>query len=147
MRTTLILTATAVALVVTTTSLGAATPIVAKALAVGTSNAPMTLNVKPGAMVVDSITVAPGGSFGWHTHGSAVAAVVTGGTLTVFDPSVGNCKPFTVSKGQAFIEPANHIHLARNDGSKPATLYVTYLGVPKGALPNKPGTQPSGCSA
>ena len=147
MRTTLILAAAAVALVVATTSLGAATPIVAKTLAVGTSKAPMTLKVNPGAMVVDSITVAPGGNFGWHTHGSAVAVVVTGGTLTVFDPSVGGCKPFTVSRGQAFIEPANHIHLARNDGSKPATLLVTYLGVPKGALPNKPGTQPSGCSA
>ena len=147
MRTMLILTAAAVALVVATTSLGAATPIVAKALAVGTNKAPMTLKVKAGAMVVDSVTVAPGGNFGWHTHGSAVAVVVTGGTLTVFDPSVGGCKPFTVTKGQAFIEPANHIHLARNDGAKPATLYVTYLGVPKGTLPNKPGTQPAGCSA
>ena len=91
--------------------------------------------------------MAPGGNFGWHTHGSAVAVVVTGGTLTVFDPLVANCAPFKVGKGQAFIEPANHIHLARNDGTKPVTLYATYLGVPKTSKPNIPGQQPSGCSA
>jgi quercetin dioxygenase-like cupin family protein len=147
MKTMLLLAVGAAALVVATTSLGADTPIVAKAVAYGTIKTPITVKVRPGAMVVDSLTIAPGGNFGWHTHGSAVAVVVTGGTLTVFDPSVGGCKAFTVSKGQAFIEPANHIHLARNDGSKPATLYVTYLGIPEGALPNKPGTRPAGCSA
>jgi quercetin dioxygenase-like cupin family protein len=98
-------------------------------------------------MILDSITVNPGGNFGWHTHGSPVAVVVTSGTLTVFDPSVNGCAPFKVSKGQSFFEPANHLHLARNDGTTPATLYALYLGVPKGVQPNIPGTQPAGCNA
>lgn len=139
--------ATVAVLAVAAASMAADTPIVVKALGSGTLKTPMTLKVKPGAMAVDAITVNPGGNFGWHTHGSAVAVVVTGGTLTVFDPTIAKCKPFTVSKGQAFIEPANHLHLARNDGSKPVTLYATYLGVPKSAEPNHPATQPAGCNA
>jgi quercetin dioxygenase-like cupin family protein len=147
MKVKLLITAMATALVVAASSFGAEPPIVAKALAVGTSGSPTTLKVKPGSMVLDSIRVAPGGSFGWHTHGSPVAVVITGGTLTVYDPSVKGCAPFTVSKGQSFFEPANHLHLARNAGSKPATLYVFYLGIPKGAQPNMPGKQPAGCNA
>jgi quercetin dioxygenase-like cupin family protein len=147
MKVMLLATAAALALVVAASSFGAEPPIVAKALALGTSASPMTIKMKPGAMVLESITVAPGGNFGWHTHGSPVAVVVTGGTLTVFDPSVNGCAAFKVSKGQSFVEPANHLHLARNDGTKPATLYALYLGVPKGAQANLPGTQPAGCNA
>src|ERR1043166_8318236 len=130
MKVTLVIAAAAAALVLAAASFGAAPPIFAKALGAGTINAPMTLKVKPGAMVVDAITVQPGGNFGWHTHGAPVAVVVTAGTLTVFDPSIAGCKPFKVTKGMAFIEPANHLRLARNDSTKPASLYVTYLGVP-----------------
>jgi quercetin dioxygenase-like cupin family protein len=149
MKLTLGLAATAVAasLTLAAAATGAEAPIFAKAMAFGSIHSPQTLHVKPGAMIVDSITIAPGGDFGWHTHGSPVAVVVTGGTLTVFDPSVNGCAPFRVSKGQAFIEPANHLHLARNDGKVPVTLYATYLGLPKGALANHPGTQPYSCNA
>ena len=139
--------AAAAALVVAGPSVGAGAPIVAKALAVGTAKTPFTVKATAGSMIVESITIKPGGNFGWHTHGSAVAVVITRGTLTVFDPSVSNCAPFKVSKGQSFVEPAGHLHLARNDGTKPVTLYAFYLGVPKGVQPNKPGTQPSGCNA
>jgi quercetin dioxygenase-like cupin family protein len=139
--------AVSAALVTAAPSVGSDPPIVSRALGVGTLKTPFTVNARPGAMIVDSITIKPGGNFGWHTHGSAVAVVITGGTLTVFDPTIGNCAPFKVSKGQSFFEPANHLHLARNDGAKPVTLYAIYLGVPKGAQPNMPGTQPSGCNA
>jgi quercetin dioxygenase-like cupin family protein len=121
-------------------------PIVAKALAAGTMNATL-VHATTGAMVLDQITIAPGGNFGWHTHGSPVAVVVTSGTLTVFDPAVGKCAPFKVSKGQSFVEPANHIHLARNDTTKSVTLYAMYLGIPKNAGANVPAKQPAGCAA
>jgi quercetin dioxygenase-like cupin family protein len=147
MRTTLVVTAIAAALVAAATSLGAGPAVFAQPVAVGTIASPITVKVKRGPMVVTSIRVAPGGSFGWHTHGGAVAVVVTGGTLTVFDPSIDGCRPFTVSKGQAFVEPANHVHLARNDGTKPATLYATYLGIPSGARPNAPAAEPASCNA
>ena len=127
-------------------SLGGGQPIIAKALAVGNMKA-TTIHATTGAMVLESIKISPGGSFGWHTHGSPVAVVVTGGTLTVFDPAVTGCAPFKVSKGQSFVEPANHIHLARNDTKKPVTLYALYLGVPKAGAANIAGSEPAGCNA
>lgn len=127
-------------------SIGAGTPIVAKGLAVGTMRA-TTVHAKAGAMILETIKITPGGSFGWHTHGSPVAVVVTNSTLTVFDPAIAKCAAFKVSKGQAFIEPANHVHLARNDGTTPVTVYAMYLGLPKGANANAPATAPSGCNA
>jgi len=133
-------------LVTAAASAGANAPIVAKALAFGTMKAPIAVNLKAGAMVVDSIRVAPGGDFGWHTHGSAVAVVITSGTLTVWDPTVAGCAPQHYSKGAAFIEPAGHLHRARNEGTTPVKLYATYLGLPKGVQPNIPGKAPSGCS-
>ena len=147
MKNMVLLIAVATALVAATSSIGASVPVFAQAVGYGTIKTPMTLKVKPGAMAVESITVNPGGNFGWHTHGAPVAVVVTSGTLTVFDPSIGNCAAFKVSKGQAFIEPANHVHLARNDTTKKATLYATYLGIPKGIQANKPAEQPAGCNA
>ena len=127
-------------------SLGSDAPVFAKALAVGTMK-PTTIHATAGAMILDAITIKHGGSFGWHTHSSPVAVVVTGGTLTVLDPSVANCAPFKVSKGQSFVEPANHVHLARNEGSTPVTLYALYLGVPKGKAANVQAQRPASCKA
>ena len=122
-------------------------PIFAQAQAVGTIGSAFTVDVKPGAMVLDTITIQPGGSFGWHTHGSPFAVVVKKGTLTVLDPSVHSCVPFTVSKGEAFVEPAHHVHLARNDTATPVTVYAMYLGIPKGKESNIPEQAPAGSNA
>jgi quercetin dioxygenase-like cupin family protein len=147
MKVTLLISTVLAALVVATAAAAGKPPIFAQPRAVGTIKNPMTLKVKPGAMVLDTITIQPGGSFGWHTHGSPVAVVITSGTLTVLDPSIASCAPFKASKGIAFIEPAGHVHLARNETTKPVTLYAMYLGLPKGAQANRPAAQPTGCSS
>jgi quercetin dioxygenase-like cupin family protein len=127
-------------------SVAGAPPIVATPLAVGTMQA-TTIKAQTGSAILTSIKIAPGGSFGWHTHGAPVAVVVAKGTLTVFDPAVGNCKPFKVSKGQSFVEPANHVHLARNDTGTPVQVYAMYLGVRKPAQANVTVAEPNGCHA
>jgi quercetin dioxygenase-like cupin family protein len=134
------------ALVTAASSLATGQPIIAKALAVGKMQA-TTIHATSGAMILERYTIKPGGSFGWHVHGAPVAVVVTGGTLTVFDPSVNACAPFKVGKGQSFVEPANHVHLARNDGTRPATVYALYLGVPKPSDANIQKARPAGCNA
>jgi quercetin dioxygenase-like cupin family protein len=134
------------ALAVAAPSFAAGYPIIARPLAAGTMQA-TTIDATKGSMILESIKIAPGGSFGWHTHGAPVAVVVTSGTLTVFDPSVNSCTPFKVSKGSSFVEPANHVHLARNNGNKPVTLYALYLGIPTSAGANVPAVEPSGCNA
>jgi len=146
MKVKLIVLAAAAGLATAVPSFGAQAPIVAQPLAVGTLHA-TTIHAGSGVMVLDRITIAPGGSFGWHTHGSPVAVIVAAGTLTVFDPAVANCAPFKVSKGQSFVEPANHVHLARNDTKTPVRVYAMFMGLSKPALATKPATAPAGCSA
>ena len=136
----------ACALIVAVPSLAHGGPVVGHPLAKGTMQA-TTINAQAGSMIFEKITIAPGGSFGWHTHTAPVAVAVAAGTLTVFDPTVNSCAPFKVSKGASFVEPANHVHLARNDGTKPATVYALYLGVPKPSGTYIPKAEPAGCNA
>ncbi len=74
--------------------------------------------------------LAPGASFGWHFHRRPVVVAITAGTLTVYDSADPSCKASRYSAGQGFIEPAGHVHIARNEGTKPVSLYAVYLGVP-----------------
>lgn len=133
-------------LVAAAPSFGKNAPIVAKTIAAGKIQA-TTIQAQTGTTILQSYRVAPGGSFGWHVHGAPVAVVVASGTLTVFDPTVNDCKPFKVSKGMSFVEPANHIHLARNDGKRPALVYGLYLGLPKVSDVVHDESTPSGCNA
>src|SRR4051812_1322462 len=127
-------------------SFGHGKPILAKQIAVGKIQA-TTIQAQNGTTLLESYKVMPGASFGWHEHGAPVAVVVAAGTLTVFDPLVNGCKPFTVTKGQSFVEPANHLHLARNDGKTPALVYALYLGLPTLADVVHSESAPAGCGA
>jgi quercetin dioxygenase-like cupin family protein len=127
-------------------SFGGGVPITAQALAVGKMQATQ-IDARTGSVVLDRISIQPGGNFGWHTHPAPVAVVVMRGTVTVFDPTVNGCKAFTATKGQSFVEPANHVHLARNDGKTPVLLYAMYLGLPKAQLANVAAARPASCSA
>jgi quercetin dioxygenase-like cupin family protein len=125
---------------------GAQAPVTAQTLATGAIGA-TTFHVKAGGSALVQYTVAPGGSFGWHRHNAPVAVIVRQGTLTVLDPDVNKCSPFKVPKGASFVEPAGHVHLARNDGTTPVKVYAMYLGLPKGAATTVPASAPAGCSS
>jgi quercetin dioxygenase-like cupin family protein len=134
------------ALAAAASAAGAQAPVMATPLAAGTIQA-TTFHVKTGGAVLDRYTLAPGGSFGWHEHNAPVAVIVQQGTLTVRDPSIAKCAPFKVTKGMAFVEPAGHVHLARNDGATTAKVYAMYLGLPKSAPSTVPASAPAGCTA
>lgn len=73
------------------------------------------------------ITIAPGGSTGWHHHDGTLYAYLAHGTLT---HDLSNCAvDGTYHAGDTFVEPsgANHVHIGRNLGSTPAVLYVLYV--------------------
>ena len=72
----------ACALIVAVPSLAHGGPVVGHPLAKGTMQA-TTINAQAGSMIFEKITIAPGGSFGWHTHAAPVAVAVAAGTLTV----------------------------------------------------------------
>jgi quercetin dioxygenase-like cupin family protein len=131
-------------------------------IASGSARAPISAQVLGGAQVVKPLnvrvakssdllflkaTVQPGGSFGWHTHRSAVAVAILAGTLTLYDSSSANCAAEPMTAGHGFVEPANHVHLARNEGKTPVRLLVAYLGAPHGKTPDVPAAKPARCEA
>ena len=122
-------------------------PIKAQALAAAKLAQPISIKTsKPGNVVFVQVKVMPGGDFGWHFHRSPVVAAVTAGTLTLYDSSDPKCAPRRITAGNAFTEAANHVHLARNEGTKPVRVMVAYLGVPSGQKPDVPAKAPSQCS-
>ena len=94
-------------------------------------------------MLVTSITVDVGGTFGWHSHPGPVLVAVSKGTLTVYDATRHGCQRSTVTAGQAFVEDGHHVHLARNEGSGPVELNATFLARPGTTEFLK--TEPPGC--
>jgi quercetin dioxygenase-like cupin family protein len=77
--------------------------------------------------IVRQITIAPGGSTGWHWHDGRLFGVVEQGTLShnAADCSVDGVYP----AGSTITEPAgaNHVHIGRNLGPAPVVLDVLYV--------------------
>jgi quercetin dioxygenase-like cupin family protein len=92
--------------------------------------------------IVSDITIAPGGSTGWHTHQGEVFGIVKSGTLT---RNVADCSIESVSNpGDPVTDPtgADHVHIGRNLGTAPVVLEVTYIdlaGVPTADSAPNPG--------
>jgi len=99
----------------------------------------------PRDMLVTSITVDPGGSFGWHTHPGPVLVAVSKGTLAVYQSQGSHCPRSTVTAGQAFVEDGGDVHLARNEGSDPVELNAIFLARTGTTDFLTPVTQPTGC--
>jgi quercetin dioxygenase-like cupin family protein len=90
---------------------------------------------------VNNVTVAPGGTSGWHRHQGVVIVAVRSGELTRYSSS---CTKTTYAGGTAFTEGSSTV-LARNEGTTPVELVVTYL-VPEGRAHTLDRPNP-GCAA
>lgn len=91
---------------------------------------------------VVTLTIAPGGTTGWHTHpGFAVIAVSRGeGTLYSAD-----CSAETFQAGQAFVETADDPPTVfRNDSTEPVVITVSFFA-PRGAALRRDAPNP-GCA-
>ncbi|WP_369807357.1 cupin domain-containing protein [Mycobacterium sp. 852002-51057_SCH5723018] len=80
--------------------------------------------------ITRDITIAPGGSTGWHWHDGELVGVVKQGTLT---HNASNCSVDGVyNAGDAVVEPAgaDHVHIGRNLGAVPTILQVIYVDPP-----------------
>jgi len=90
--------------------------------------------------------IAPGGSFGWHSHPGPSLVVVKTGTLALYRANDPSCKPQIVEAGSGFVDAGGDIHVVRNEGSIEAVVYVMSL-VPHGAARKIDQPQPSNCPA
>ena len=100
---------------------------------------------KPVEVVTQRVTLAPGGTTGWHSHPGINFVSVVQGALTSYGT---NCKPRTISAGSGFTHSTRDVHVARNEGSTAAIFFVTYVKpAPEPRLPNAVDQQvPAGCS-
>ncbi|MBV8966421.1 MAG: cupin domain-containing protein [Mycobacteriaceae bacterium] len=93
--------------------------------------------------VFREITIAPGGSTGWHWHTGRLYGVIKAGTLThnMADCSVDGEYP----TGAGIFEPsgADHVHIGRNLGDTPLVLQVLYV-LPAGSALSEDAPDP-GC--
>jgi quercetin dioxygenase-like cupin family protein len=125
----------------------APSPIVPTVLGGATVAKPYTIRVaKTGDLVFVKAKIVPKGNLGWHYHRGAVAVAVLSGTLTLYDSSDASCSPDRYSAGQGFVEQKGHIHLARNETTKPVQILVTYLGAPHGVPLDVPANPPANCN-
>jgi quercetin dioxygenase-like cupin family protein len=76
--------------------------------------------------------IAPGGTFGWHSHPGPSIVVVKTGALTLYKGDDPTCTPQVIPAGSGFVDDGGDVHVVRNEGSIDAVVYVTSL-VPKGA--------------
>ncbi|MDX8049603.1 cupin [Lentzea sp. BCCO 10_0798] len=92
--------------------------------------------------VLKEITIAPGGSTGWHYHPGPVKGVVTRGVLTHHD---SDCSIDGVYRPGQFINEPNgtgYVHLGRNLTTAPLVLEVLYqnpVGNPPAVSTPNPG--------
>ena len=93
--------------------------------------------------IVSEITIAPNGSTGWHTHQGEIYGIVKAGELTHYE---SDCRQDGVyGVGAPITDPtgADHVHIARNLGTTPVVLEVTYVD-PAGAPTSDSAPNP-GC--
>jgi len=118
--------------------------------------APVNLNIKTGDwkldlrtkgesnVIVTESVVAPGGSFGWHSHPGPSFSVVKSGTLSFYRGDDPTCTAEIYHAGDVLIDPGNAVHIGRNEGSVDLVLIVTRL-VPAGAPARIDVPDPGNC--
>jgi hypothetical protein len=85
-------------------------------------------------VVTQSISIAPGGTTGWHGHPGPVLVTVKSGALTVVYADDPTCEGTTYTAGKSFIDFGNvTVHTALNRGSVPVDFWATYI------VPGAPG--------
>ncbi len=95
-------------------------------------------------VVVQQVTIAPGGHTGWHSHPGATMVLVQSGTFTFY--SAADCVAQNFAAGQGVIEAGGGVQLARNEGTVPQVLYVVYFDVPVGGAFRIDEPEPSNCT-
>lgn len=93
---------------------------------------------------VDRLTVDPGGQSGWHKHAGPTFVTVTKGQLTWVDSN--DCVVRTYHEGDGFVEPANHVHRARNATSTTIEFIAIQMR-PQGSVGRIDTPAPTNCSA
>jgi quercetin dioxygenase-like cupin family protein len=89
-------------------------------------------------------TIAPGGTFGWHSHPGPSLVIVKSGTATFYMGDDPTCTPHVVEAGSGFVDAGGDVHVVRNEGTVDLVTIVTSL-VPAGAARRIDEPNPGNC--
>jgi quercetin dioxygenase-like cupin family protein len=90
-------------------------------------------------------TIAPGGTFGWHSHPGPSLVIVKSGTATFYLADDPTCTPHVVPAGSGFVDSGGDVHVVRNEGTVDLVTVVASL-VPAGATRRIDEPDPGNCS-
>ena len=88
-------------------------------------------------------TIAPGGTFGWHSHPGPSLVIVKSGTATFYHGEPG-CPKVVVQAGQGFVDGGHDLHVVRNQGTVDLVTVVVSL-VPAGFERRIDESAPANC--
>lgn len=88
--------------------------------------------------------VAPGGSFGWHSHPGPSLIIVKSGTITFYRGDDPTCAPEVYEADEALVDPGIDVHIGRNEGAEEVVVIVTRF-LPTGAAPRIDEPDPGTC--
>jgi quercetin dioxygenase-like cupin family protein len=91
-------------------------------------------------------TIAPGGTFGWHSHPGPSLVIVKAGTATFYDADDPTCSPHVVAAGSGFVDNGQDTHVVRNEGTVDLVTEVVSL-VPAGFQRRIDEPAPANCPA
>jgi quercetin dioxygenase-like cupin family protein len=97
-------------------------------------------------LVGQMITFPPGGIAPWHSHPATLFVLVKSGALTAYTGSAQGCTAASYSAGHGYLERPGEVFYAKNEGSTPAEVYVTYVGLPVGAELRMTEANPGGAN-
>ena len=89
-------------------------------------------------------TIAPGGTFGWHSHPGPSLVIVKSGTATFYEGDDPTCAPHVVPTGSGFVDNGQDVHVVRNEGSVDLVTVVVSL-VPAGFARRIDEPAPASC--
>lgn len=89
-------------------------------------------------------TIAPGGTFGWHSHPGPSLVIVKSGTATFYMADDPTCTPHVVQTGQGFVDDGHDTHVVRNEGTVDLVTVVASL-VPAGFARRIDEPAPANC--
>lgn len=90
-------------------------------------------------------TIAPGGTFGWHSHPGPSLVIVKSGTATFYLGDDPTCTPHVVPAGSGFVDNGDDVHVVRNEGSVDLVTVVVSF-VPAGFARRIDQPSPGNCS-
>ncbi|HYH51347.1 MAG TPA: cupin domain-containing protein [Acidimicrobiia bacterium] len=112
----------------------------------GNVAADYTVNGSKGTdVVVQKVTFEPGAVIPWHTHPGAETAIVASGALTIFFSDDPTCAGRQFKAGEVFLGTPV-VHQAKNLGTEPVQLVITYYNVPAAGAVSTPAPRPANCT-